>query len=317
MSAYQVETDPTKVMGRRIGAWFVDGIIGVILFVILAAVTLSIDTIDGSDARDLTGVQNLCALESGLSESDDISVCVDPVTLRGSDFDGRVVVWDGDDNLIIKQSSAWLPQLILLVYAIGIFVIWQGLSGMTPGKAAFGIRTVGENGEAPGIGRAFIRWILWIVDALPYCTIVPLLGGIVAFSSKGHRRVGDMGANTYVVDKGAMGRPITIPGVTPPAAAYTAGAAGTGTAPPPPVTGSTAPPPATSTDSSSSWPTASNAGWAAPETAGSAAGDADAPQAAPGEPQWDAQRGAYIQWDPAREAWLQFDQADQTWKPLD
>ena len=41
------------------------------------------------------------------------------------------------------------------------------------------------------------------------------------------------------------------------------------------------------------------------------------PEADSAEPQWDAQRGAYIQWDQARGSWLQFDQDDQTWKPIE
>ncbi len=319
MSAYQVETDPTKVMGRRIGAYIVDFIVGAIIWFLVFGATASIDTVDAADAESLTGVENLCAREEGISESDSGSLCLDPVTVAGSDFDGRLVVWDGEDNYLVDLPSTSAANLVLVAYLFGIWVIWQGLAGMTIGKAAFGIRAVDEDGQAPGIGRAFIRSLLWVVDwPIVCCAPLPVVGGITALASKGHRRVGDMAAKTYVVDKGAMGRPVSIPGVTPPAAAYATSPAATGTtAPPPPTTGTSAPPPPASTDSSSSWPTASNAGWAAPETAGSAAGDAGAPQAAPGEPQWDAQRGAYIQWDPAREAWLQFDQADQTWKPLD
>lgn len=312
MSAYQVETDPTKVMGRRVGAYFVDVIIGVILFFIVAAATVSIDTVDGAEANQLVGVQNLCALEPNMSDADDISFCLDPVTIRGSDFDGRFVIWNGSDNLLVEQSNATASYLVALAYFIGIMVIWQGLSGMTLGKAAFGIRTVSEDGSAPGIGRAFVRWILWIVDLLPcYIFFLPLVGGITAVASKGHRRVGDMAAKTYVVDKGAMGRPVSIPGVTAAAAAPFTPAA----SPPPP--GSTAGAASSPTSDTSSWPTASNAGWGAPDATEPTVADTPAPEPGAAEPQWDAQRGAYIQWDQARGSWLQFDQNDQTWKSLE
>ena len=40
------------------------------------------------------------------------------------------------------------------------------MTGATLGKAIFGIRTVDEQGNAPGLGKQFIRGVLWIVDGL-------------------------------------------------------------------------------------------------------------------------------------------------------
>jgi hypothetical protein len=67
-----------------------------------------------------------------------------------------------------------------------------------------GIRVVNAKGEPPGILRAILRWILYIVDGFPY--IIPYLTGfIVALNSQRNQRVGDMAASTFVIDKDAVG----------------------------------------------------------------------------------------------------------------
>ena len=40
------------------------------------------------------------------------------------------------------------------------------------------------------------------------------------------------------------------------------------------------------------------------------------PPADPTQPQWDADRRAYIQWDQIGQRWMQFDQATQEWRPI-
>ena len=174
---------------------------------------------------------------------------------------------------------------------------------MTPGKAMFGLRTVNESGEAPGVLKAFLRWLLWIVDAFPYCCFVPVVGGITMLASKGHRRVGDMAAKTYVVGKSSMGAgPIIVPGKDgPPAYVPPAGPAPSGFGAPSPA-GTTPPPPA--------------AFGGSPTPSGPIVDDLSNPSAPGGEAQWDPQRNAYIQWDADQNVWLQFDDESQTWSPI-
>src|SRR3546814_9866866 len=93
----------------------------------------------------------------------------------------------------------WVANLAMLV-------VLQGLTGWTIGKLITGLRVVGEDGRAPGLGKALLRWVLWVLDGFPY--VLPLVGGIVALTTVGHRRVGAMAAKTFVVDRGAMGSPI-------------------------------------------------------------------------------------------------------------
>lgn len=280
MTTYQTMADPTAVMGRRIGGWIVDVLIGTGIGIAVFLATVSVDEVDA----------NLCAGldfgDDGITfESDDSSA--EFCTVEAPNGDDYFAIWDGDTTQVFKTGEVWVVYGASLLYGLLVAVLWQGLSGMTVGKALFGVRTVNQDGQAPGIGKAFIRTILWIVDGIGCC--IPLVAPIAAFTSKGHRRVGDMAAKTYVVDKSYMGGgPIQIPGVTPPpAAAYGATGPTWGTAPP-----------------------------MTPPTTPAGAGTVATPPAA-GEPQWDAARNAYIQWDAAQQKWLQFDDATQQWRPID
>jgi uncharacterized RDD family membrane protein YckC len=279
VTTYQTMSDPTSVMGKRIGAYIVDSILGLAIFLAIFAATVEETTVG-------------------------FNPCDDPVGdgYQGCMVDDFFVVWDGEEATAYDLGDGAIAWIAGAGYAVLVYVIWQGLSGMTPGKALFGIRTVGEDGNVPGIGRAFVRTILWVVDGIG-CG-VPLVGPIAAFTSKGHRRVGDMAAKTYVVGKSSLGAgPVVIPGMTPPSTGapfgspgYGATQPGWGTTPPGmPVT-----PPGMPTTPVATAPT-----------------EAPAAPPAAGEPQWDAARNAYIQWDAGQQKWLQFDDATQQWRPID
>ena len=127
------------------------------------------------------------------------------------------------------NRTIWL--LIVAIATIGLFVVMQGLTGKTPGKAMLGIKVVNAQGERPGIGRTIVREILWIVDFW----VVAL---IAALASQNNQRLGDMVGGTYVVDgnyTGAIGAALS--GVNAGQAAF-AGPPPSGaplSAPPPPA----------------------------------------------------------------------------------
>lgn len=258
-------------MGRRIGAYLVDIVIMLLIGGVMFAATASGETIEGVDVCD-----DLSTLDSSSETS--TSFCT---------FEDGFVISNGEDSTYIETGSTYATQGVVLAYALIVFVVLQGITGATPGKLLFGVRTVNEDGEAPGIGRAFVRWILWIVDAFPWCCFIPVVGGIAAFTSRGHRRVGDMAAKTYVVDKDDMGAPIHIGA----AQRYQ------------PTSGAT---------------TATT--WAPP--AGPPAGSPGAtPAAAPAtesgsEPVWDPQRNKYVKWDAPSGQWLEYDDDAGDWRPL-
>jgi uncharacterized RDD family membrane protein YckC len=284
VTTYQTLSDPTAVLGKRFGAYVVDSIIGLAIAAAIFGATVSTDTIEGvnpcfelNDALD------------GTSESD-----WDACTVEAPNGEDFFVIYNGEDATAFEVGDTYLIWIALFGYSILVFWIWQGLSGMTVGKALFGIRTVNEEGQAPGIGKATVRSLLWIVDGIGCC--VPLVGPIAAVSTKGHRRIGDMVAKTYVVEKNAMGAgPVVIPGVTPPAPAAAFGSPGYGAQP--------------------GWGTTPQ-GMPTTPPAGAPPGTPATPPTA-GEPQWDAARNAYIQWDAGQQKWLQFDDATQQWRPID
>jgi RDD family len=177
--------DPTAVMGRRVAAWVVDSII--ILAPSVALFTNDLQYLEESDL-DQSGM-DFCEDYMDREEG----VCV-----------------DAGDRVYFSDGVPVAPWAVFLGLSVLIYVLIQGLRGWTPGKLLFGLRTVAEDGRAPGIGRATIRWLFLIVDGL----CAGLVGFIVALTSRGHRRVGDMAAKTFVVGGQYMGHPIVVPGMT-------------------------------------------------------------------------------------------------------
>lgn len=186
--------DPTDVAGKRFVAAFVDWLIGfglnVVLFFALA---------ESADVGGLIGC---------------------------SDLDETACVQAGDTLYVVEGSNSLVLYGVWFLFSFGVYVVWRGLGGATPGTLLLGLRCVNAEGRPPGIGRALLRSVAGIVDYIPCC--FPLVGLITILTTPGHRRVGDMAAGTYVVDKSAVGRPVQ-PGGTPGAAV---GPYGTVAAPP-------------------------------------------------------------------------------------
>ena len=254
--------DPTDVVGRRVVASLIDG--ALVLGPSIAVLSSSFEYLEEDDLADI-----------GYLDADDY--CDDYL----EQFEDHICVAVNDEAWFSDATAGFFGLGLLLT--IVMFVLLQGLTGWTVGKLVTGIRTVREDGGKPGIGRAFVRWVLWLVDGLP---VAALVGFITALTTNGHRRVGDMVAKTFVVRASAAGRPVLVPGVTGPPAAPLPGAP---IAPPPPAADGSVPPP----------PTA-----------------APAPPAPTSAPQWDEVRGTYIQWDPQASAWMQWDEQARRWDPI-
>src|SRR3954447_2866871 len=159
---------PTQVVGRRVAAFIIDGLI-------LAAISAI-----GWFA---------------LTKSVGSGGCIG----GGVEINGKCRGFTDGGNRTI-----WI--LINTLASVGILWVMQGITGKTPGKAMMGIQVVNAEGQPPGVGRAALRSILWIIDDFPY--IIPLLTGfITALTSQRNQRVGDMVASTFVVDKNFAGQP--------------------------------------------------------------------------------------------------------------
>jgi uncharacterized RDD family membrane protein YckC len=122
-------------------------------------------------------------------------------------INGDVRAQLGDSVYFLEGSDFALVVVVAMAYWIGLFVVVQGLTGATIGKALVAIRTVDAAGKVCGIGRAAVRWVLLIVDAFFY--LFPVVGLVTALASDGNRRVGDMAAKTFVVRRSAVGQPVT------------------------------------------------------------------------------------------------------------
>lgn len=217
-------SNPTAVVGRRIGAFLIDGLIGVTLIFVFALATFTNTELGDSFTAELQ-----CEVINEFSND----LCVQAGT----------TVYVGTENEVAIITLIWLAWVLIST------MILPGITGWSPGKLLTGIRVVkADTFEKAGLGANILRGVLWVVDAFPY--VAPIVGGAL-LASKDHRRVGDRAANTLVVRADSVGRPSAqAPSaiVAPPTGAVTPS-----TTPPPSsgppattlVTASPPPPPAT------------------------------------------------------------------------
>jgi uncharacterized RDD family membrane protein YckC len=165
----------TKVVGRRVVAFIIDGIL-------ISAINFAVFFALAGDPAE------------GLANGD--------LQLDSTVYGNFTI---GDQTYSVYGGKAALYFLLTLVIGLGYWVVLQGLKGFTLGKLMMGIRVIKDDGSGPpGVGRAFARAFLWIADAFPY--VIPYLTGfITAMVSKDNKRIGDMVANTLVVDKSSIG----------------------------------------------------------------------------------------------------------------
>jgi uncharacterized RDD family membrane protein YckC len=187
--AYATPTadDPTAVIGRRIGAWVVDLLLYALIMAFVAPTPLSplAEYFDTDENPGVTCEQ--------VQDLEDVSSCVEI-----------------GDRLYFTETGDALIQFAVFVLVVLLYSALQGATGVTPGKALFGVKVVDEQGGRPGFGKSILRTVLWAVDGAPWC--LPLVGLITGLTTKGHRRVGDMAAKTFVVGKAHTG-PVRVPGL--------------------------------------------------------------------------------------------------------
>ena len=95
------------------------------------------------------------------------------------------------------QGEAAYPFLIAYgLIVILYYTILEGTRGATVGKRLVKIKVVKNDGSACGIGPAFVRNLLRVIDALPILYIIGLI--LIARSEK-KQRLGDRLAGTIVV----------------------------------------------------------------------------------------------------------------------
>ena len=95
-------------------------------------------------------------------------------------------------------ASDTVKAVICIVVVSSYYLLFEGLTGVTVGKLALGIRVVSDNGERPSFLQGVVRTAFRLIEVNPL-----LLGGLPAFlivsASKNKQRLGDKLAGTYVV----------------------------------------------------------------------------------------------------------------------
>ncbi len=180
---YERGRDPTAVMGRRITAFVID----LLIITVIVSIFFRPD-ITQSDAS--------------LTVEDGSALRCSQVVLES----GERCIDSGDDLYIVEFNVFGAFMLQLGLWLLNAVLI-QGATGATVGKTLLGLRCVKANGEICGLGAAFIRSVLLLVD-YALCFLIGLFAAMV---SKGHQRLGDMAARTYVVRTSSLVSPNAPP----------------------------------------------------------------------------------------------------------
>ena len=174
--------DPTDVMGRRIAAYLLDSLIATIIFLLLAWPVLF-----GSTRT---------------APADSFS-CVDetPTVVDGHE-PPSLCFQIGDTVRYVPNHkvAGFRLRMLLLSSAVTLVtqVLIQGLAGGSPAKLLLGLRVVRPDGTDAGPLRCLVRTVLLPVDSF-CCGFLP--GLPLASRSQGHRRLGDMAAQTMVIGR--------------------------------------------------------------------------------------------------------------------
>jgi len=191
-------TDPTKIMGSRIGAYVIDVIFASVVL-IGAFFLFGLGSFEEIHAGSSVAAQQICNDVNGVGGG--------PTTNQD-----RFCFAVGDTAHVSTGDDFRSLQVRFYGVLIGVgllnYVLLTVIAGGTVGKLIFGLRVVTARGQRAGFGRNLVRWALLLVDAA--CCFLP--GLLTSLNSKGHRRIGDMVAGTYVVHRSAEGRLLHIPG---------------------------------------------------------------------------------------------------------
>jgi uncharacterized RDD family membrane protein YckC len=114
--------------------------------------------------------------------------------------------------LLLLAGGPMVASAILASFVVyfGYFVYWDHrANGQTPGKRLVDIRVIDDRGMNLDLFQSVIRNLLRLVDMAPFLLVVPgvdfisvglyAIGGLAAFASPLHKRLGDWAAGTLVI----------------------------------------------------------------------------------------------------------------------
>jgi uncharacterized RDD family membrane protein YckC len=103
----------------------------------------------------------------------------------------------GDPEVLLVLGLKFMVifQSVTLFLDMAYFTWFHSTTGQTPGKRLMGLRVVQDTGEALSPGTAFLRWVGYILSALP-----SLMGFIWAAFDRRKQGWHDKVAGTVVID---------------------------------------------------------------------------------------------------------------------
>ena len=140
-------TDPTKIMGSRIGAYIIDSLL---LLAVMAGTFFVVDAkqFETRQFSSALEAQRACDLVNQRDVGDGSrGICF------ASGSEARIM--DRDDVNAL-QGHLWLATGI---FGLLNYVVLTVVAGGTVGKLIFGLRVVTARGQRAGFGRNLVRWL--------------------------------------------------------------------------------------------------------------------------------------------------------------
>jgi uncharacterized RDD family membrane protein YckC len=133
-----------------------------------------------------------------ISQLADAAIAFAPLALVGYTlFSGFEDLTEGP-QFVFRVFGAMAGAAVWLLLVLVAFSVGEGRWGVTPGKWVTGIRVVGTDLRPCGLGRAFVRNLLKMVDGF-FNYLIGIL--MVAFTPQ-WQRLGDLAARTIVIRVG-------------------------------------------------------------------------------------------------------------------
>jgi len=194
--ASRAVADPGRAVLLRLGAWVID----LITYLLVSGLTFLAIAQRQAGVTSFTTSSNFGDLGtsfcSSLRDSRPVNECFQL----------------GDTAWYTTGARTVAHSVVALGWFVGIHVVLQGLTGGSLGKLAAGVRVVQADGRPPGIGRALVRSLFWLVDGFPCCA--PLVGLVTLLATGRKQRVGDIVAKTFVVRARDRGQPVGTDGLS-------------------------------------------------------------------------------------------------------
>lgn len=212
--------DPTDVVSPRIGAYLIDGLVslvfvGVAFLVVQPTFWQTQQVSSAATARATCWDFDEAAGRDPSADGQLVRPTADAVGFGDHDPDRELCTSVGDTILWFDPLAAF-GQYVAIAALSGVLnqlnlIVLQSITGASVGKLIVGMRVVRADGTKARFWQILVRQLLMLVDTL----IFSLVGLISMLTSRGHQRVGDMVAKTYVVRRSSMGAPLEIPEKAP------------------------------------------------------------------------------------------------------